>query len=90
MWSLAQRMAISTQNSRNIQNSREYPSKNLAAITRGLRPLVIAARFLDGYSLSFWIFTLVFRAYFAIRFAKLNILPQLKSPRAQMEGCPVT
>ena len=32
--------------------------------------------FVDGYSLSFWIFNLVFRVYFAIRFAKLHILPQ--------------
>ena len=62
MSSFARRMAIFT------QNSREYP-KTSGAIPRGLRPLGIALSVFG-----FWIFSLVFHEYFAIRLAKLDIV----------------
>ena len=58
-----------------IQKPRGAAS-TLAAISRGLRPLEIAARVLAA-PLGFfgWISSLAFREYLAIRFAKLHILP---------------
>ena len=84
MWSLAQRMAIST------QNSSEYPKTQVNIHPKTSRGGQTSRQSLVGYAhsrlplglaapLGFgWIFTLVFREYFAIRFAKLHILPQCR------------
>ena len=78
MWSLAQRMAnIHSKTRVNIQKPRGNPL--WATPTRDCRSVF-------GYSLSFWIFTLVFREYFAIRFAKLHILPQSINILLKQEG----
>ena len=60
MWSLARRLAIFT------QNSSEYPKTSRQSLV---------AYGHSGLPLGFWIFTLVFREYFANRLAKLHILP---------------